>query len=65
MNAFDMRCPKCRGTDEIDIEATVTVRLTFDGTEEDGGHAWDDKSPASCATCGHEGVVSEFEPEEE
>lgn len=67
-NCFDMKCPKCGGEDEIDIEAIVSVRLTSDGTDADGAadgdHFWDETSKASCGTCGHEATVKEFTPEE-
>jgi hypothetical protein len=66
-NSFDMRCPKCGGDTRIDIAATVWVRLTPDGTDTDeateGGHFWDDDSPARCDACDHNGKVKEFQPE--
>src|SRR3954468_21602835 len=56
-NSFDMRCPKCSGETQIDIAATVWVRLTGDGTDADeaadGGHFWDDDSRARCVGCDH------------
>jgi hypothetical protein len=66
-NCFNMRCPKCGGEDQIDIAATVWVRLTGDGTDADeaadGGHFWDDDSPARCVRwrCDHQGTVKDFE----
>ncbi|MGA8756643.1 MAG: hypothetical protein WB611_09965 [Stellaceae bacterium] len=66
-NDFDMRCPKCGDTSQIDIAATVWVRLTSDGTDADeaadGGHFWDDDSRACCAACDHQATVKEFQPE--
>lgn len=66
-NAFDMRCPECRGSDEIDIAATVWVRLCRDGTDvtetANGDHEWNNDSAASCHSCGHAGTVREFDVE--
>jgi hypothetical protein len=63
-NQFDLRCPKCREQDSIDVLAAIWVRLTDDGTDPDlarhGSHEWDDKSPALCASCNHTGSVTDF-----
>lgn len=60
-NAFDMKCPQCGAEDDLDIEATVWVRLTADGTDadasHDGGHAWGGDSACRCDKCGWEGTV--------
>ena len=62
---WNMRCPKCNEDDEIDVAATVMVRLTSDGTDadesQDGSHEWGDESKASCASCGFGGTVKDFE----
>ena len=67
INSFNMFCPKCGSADQIDIAATVWVRLTADGTDTDeaadGGHFWDDDSHARCVACDHQGTVKEFQPE--
>ena len=67
INSFNMLCPKCGSADQIDIAATVWVRLTADGTDTDeaadGGHFWDDDSRARCIACDHQGTVKEFQPE--
>jgi hypothetical protein len=66
-NSFEMRCPKCGDGTQIDIAATVWVRLTADGTDadeaEDGGHFWEDDSRARCNACDHQGTAKEFQPE--
>jgi hypothetical protein len=63
-NQFAMRCPKCKGTDRIDVQALVYVRLVQDGTDADasknGDHEWGAESAASCA-CGFHGEVCDFE----
>lgn len=63
-NAFGLRCPECGKGDEIDIAATVWVRLCPDGTDAthaaNGDHEWCDHSGAICAACGHAGNVNEF-----
>ena len=65
-NPLDMACPACKRDDRIDIQATVWVRLTPDGTDadlsEDGDHTFEPTSPAQCHGCGHHGTVAEFEP---
>ena len=63
-NQFGLRCPECGKDDEIDIAATVWVRLCPDGTDifaaQDGDHEWEEASAAKCCSCGHDGNVSEF-----
>jgi hypothetical protein len=63
-NCFDMKCPRCGATDEIDIAATIWVRLCDDGTDTDeahsGDHEWSDASPAVCCACHYAGTVREF-----
>ena len=65
-NCFDMRCPKCGGTDEIDIQAQIWIRLTSNGTDADaadgnGDHVFDNSSPAACSSCGYSGRLGSFE----
>jgi hypothetical protein len=64
-NAYGMRCPDCRRSDEIDISAAVWVRLCSDGTDAaeagNGDHEWDNDSAAVCHSCGHAGTVREFD----
>lgn len=66
-NFLDIHCPKCRATDQIDITATVWLRVTEDGTDadqsEDGNHDFEPTSPATCNTCGFAGRVQDFEQE--
>lgn len=68
-NQFEMVCPECGESDEIDIAATVWVRLCADGTApdeaEDGDHTWDDASPCKCVGCGHVATVADFETNDE
>jgi hypothetical protein len=63
-NQFGLRCPMCGRGDEIDIAATVWVRLCPDGTDvtaaANGDHEWCNQSSALCAACGHGGSVSDF-----
>jgi hypothetical protein len=67
-NCFDLRCPKCGNTDEIDVSASVWTRLTDEGTDtdlaKDCGHEWGDDSSARCAACGHFGKVTGFRQDE-
>jgi len=63
-NDFGMRCPICGASDEIDIAATVWVRLCHGGTDvteaANGDHEWGDQSASVCGSCGHHGAVAEF-----
>jgi hypothetical protein len=67
-NQFGLLCPQCGASDQLDVTATVTVRLTADGTDEDQaynggtGHEWHDESPCTCHACDYDGTVAEFEP---
>jgi hypothetical protein len=60
-NSFDYLCPYCGSGDQLDIAATVWVRLTSDGTDcdasEDGGHEWGDDNSCICQGCGWQGFV--------
>jgi hypothetical protein len=66
-NAFRMKCPNCRKSDEIDVAATVWVRLREDGTDvteaANGDHEWDNGSATVCHSCGHAGTAREFDVE--
>jgi hypothetical protein len=63
-NAFGMRCPKCRASDQIDVAATVWIRLCPDGTDVTlaafGDHEWEHISLAACHSCGHSATVWDF-----
>jgi hypothetical protein len=63
-NIFDMRCPACGGTDQIDILAEVWIRMCEDGTDADasgrGDHHFTPESTACCA-CGHWATVADFD----
>jgi hypothetical protein len=67
-NQFDMKCPECGSAEEIDVAATVWVRLTPDGTDADaaggGDHEWDDDTSALCGMCHYEGKVRDFQGKE-
>lgn len=61
------RCPECRQTDELLINANVWASVTDDGTDfyadSVKGRAdveWDDSSAAECPYCGHSGTVLDF-----
>ena len=63
-NDFGMKCPHCGDSDQIDVAATVWVRLCRDGTDvfepDNGDHEWTDFSAAHCGSCGHDGAVASF-----
>jgi hypothetical protein len=61
-----IRCPQCGYEDAFRIEAQITVYVTDDGTEDEGGHyAWDGESPCHCAECDHAGTIKDFRIENE
>ena len=63
----ELKCPECGHDDEIDVSATLQVRLTAHGSDadasEDGSHEWSDDSAARCVACGFDGRVTDFQPE--
>lgn len=65
LQAWNMRCPKCKSDESIEISANVYVRLKPDGTDifdtHNGDHEWDNDSTAYCAACGFSGTVRDFE----
>ncbi len=66
---WSMRCPECKADDKIDIDASVVVRLTADGTDNDasrdGSHVWDMYSACICTSCDYAGQVRDFTVPEE
>ena len=65
MMTWGVRCPKCGNADEIDVAASVWVRLCADGTDPFlaacGDHEWTGDSEACCTACGFRGTVRDFE----
>ena len=63
----ECQCPKCGRDDQLDVAATLWVRLTEDGSDadesRDGSHEWDDNSAMICAACNHSGTVADFREE--
>lgn len=71
-NAFELVCPRCGGTDRIDVASIVWVRLTPEGVDPDlalGPFGRNDtgmfqsESPAACRRCAYTGTVEDFEIE--
>lgn len=64
-SVWNMRCPSCGDDSQLDIAATVSVRLTPEGSDTDGtfdgSHEWDSGSPVQCITCGWSGLVKDTE----
>ena len=60
----ELACPECGCDDRLDVEATLMIRLTEDGSDadlsEDGGQIWDNDSSCICNACGFRGKVSSF-----
>jgi hypothetical protein len=67
-NCFDMKCPRCGASNEIDVAATVWVRLCHDGTDifeaYNSDHEWNDDSAAVCCACDYAGTVRDFTSDE-
>ncbi|MFT7021363.1 MAG: hypothetical protein ACJA07_000440 [Rhodococcus sp. (in: high G+C Gram-positive bacteria)] len=64
--ASETVCPSCASTDQIDVAATVWVRITDNGTDadasSDGHHEYDGDSAASCGGCRWTGTLREAQP---
>jgi hypothetical protein len=64
-NFLDLRCPQCGDTNRIDIEATVWLRVTENGTDADlsgnGDHEFTPESWTVCGQCGAGGELRQFE----
>jgi ribosomal protein S27E len=60
----DVQCPKCGRDDELDVFATVYVRLTPEGSDTDQAenviHSWGAATPVRCHSCDHDGTIFEF-----
>jgi hypothetical protein len=59
-NAFDMQCPSCGKSDQIDVYANVWVSLSRHGSDDNGDHEWYSESQAICRACNHAGTVEQF-----
>lgn len=61
---WGLRCPACGDCDQIDIAASVWVRLCPDGTDAqlaaNGNHEWSDAHAACCHACGFHGAVRDL-----
>jgi hypothetical protein len=64
-NFLDLRCPHCGSTDRLDVEATVWLRITENGTDADlsanGDHEFTAASPTVCGQCGQRGELRQFD----
>jgi hypothetical protein len=64
-NFLDTICSNCGDADQIDVVATVWLRLTPDGTDadasRDGSHDYTPRTPCICQACGHSGRLAAFE----
>lgn len=60
----NLRCPKCRSYEPLQIEITTTQMVTFfdAGGDSDVGAdlEWDDDSACVCEECQHSGVIHDF-----
>lgn len=63
-NLFDMHCPKCGSEDQIDIQASIWIRVCTDSTDADaancGDHEFTPDSTACCNACGYWATVAAF-----
>jgi ribosomal protein S27AE len=63
-NFAEIRCPRCGADHAIDVEATIWVRFTSDGTDADAAgnrdHYYGDDSAAECGRCGYHGRLGNF-----
>ena len=56
-----MRCPQCGSYGPFSIDATVTVTVTDEGTDDDGcDYEWHAASRCFCNECRHVGTVATF-----
>jgi hypothetical protein len=57
-------CPDCGSEEGFYIEARVEVLVRDDGTEDQGGeYMRDDDHACRCADCDHQGLVMDFDIE--
>ena len=59
-DTFGLCCPECGGDQELNVEATTTLRILPDGTDPYGDTSWNDDSHILCDGCGHSGTVKNF-----
>lgn len=56
---LDMGCPECGNRDNFHIDFTGTANVFDDGSDDEGDHEWEGRSPCRC-DCGHTGTVLGF-----
>lgn len=60
------RCPECGSYGPFNIQVTVMMEVSDDGTGDPTGDTeWDEQSPCECRECSHTATVAEFTEEEE
>lgn len=58
---WEMECPNCNGGDDIEVQVSMWITLTKDGSVvNQGDHEWDSDSLCHCGNCGHSGFVWQF-----
>jgi hypothetical protein len=63
---WGIACPKCKSDEHIEIECSIMVRLTQDGTDDEGGdRIWDETSYTRCDNCSHQGKLARFYVDDE
>lgn len=60
---FGLACPKCACDGPLLVRAETCLRLLPYGTEPVGHREWFADSPCTCITCGHSGLVDDFDIE--
>jgi hypothetical protein len=62
-NFLDLRCPHCGDANRIDIQASVWVRVTENGTDMSGNgdHEFTPESWTVCGECGESRELRQFE----
>lgn len=60
LETFNLRCPRCRQTDELRIDISALADVTADGSEVTGDHEWSDEAYCECRPCGYRATVADF-----
>jgi DNA-directed RNA polymerase subunit RPC12/RpoP len=58
-----MACPKCGSEEPFYISATATFLVYDDGTVSHAEVEWEQEASIKCDSCGHLGVVADFQKE--
>lgn len=57
---YSLACPQCGQSEALLITATTEIRLTPEGSSDQGNHEWYQDNFCRCPACGMQGKIEDF-----